>query len=133
MIGLRSGIDLVEVGRVRKSLENPRFLERVYGPRERELLACPEPHRSQRAAANFAAKEAFSKAMGTGICGFELSEVEVLRGSRGEPYLSLSGAAAELAAGLELSVSLTHTSEYAQAIVIAAPPGGRPEGQGGVL
>ena len=121
MIGLRTGIDLIEVARVRKSLENPRFLERVYGPRERLLLNCPEPRRSQRAAANFAAKEAFSKVLGTGLLGFELNQVEILRGSRGEPYLSLRGSAAELAAGLELSVSLTHTSEYAQAVVVSLP------------
>lgn len=116
---IRVGIDLVEVERIQKSLENPRFLTRVFGLAEQALF-CGAPQRQwERAAANFAAKEAFAKALGTGIRGFSLTEVETLRRESGEPYLSLSGKAAELAKGLRFSVSLTHVKEYAQAIVIA--------------
>ena len=101
-----TGIDLVEIGRIAKSMENPRFLERVYSPEELELLrsrakADTPLHLSlsavNTAAANFCAKEAFAKAMGTGVRGFSLSEVSVLRDELGRPYLSLSGNAAKLA------------------------------------
>ena len=113
------GIDLVEVARMEKSLQNPRFITRVFGVSEQALLT--GPRRFERAAANFAAKEAFSKAMGTGIRGFSLSEVEVLRDGLGAPYLCLSGAAAELARGrgLRFSVSLTHERGMAAAVVMA--------------
>lgn len=113
------GIDLIEVARIRKSMENPRFTARIFGKEEQKLLT--GAHAAERAAANYAAKEAFGKALGTGISGFSLCEVEVLRDALGAPYLSLSGKAAEIAAarGLRFLCSLTHTADYAQAIVIA--------------
>ena len=122
-----TGIDLVEIGRIAKSMENPRFLERVYSPEELELLRSRakadtplhlSPSAVNTAAANFCAKEAFAKAMGTGVRGFSLSEVSVLRDELGRPYLSLSGNAAKLAQGLILSVSLTHAKDYASAVVM---------------
>lgn len=113
------GIDLIEVGRIKKSMENPRFTARVFSKEEQELFT--GAHAFERAAANYAAKEAFGKALGTGIAGFSLYEVAVLRDALGAPYLSLSGKAAEIAAerGLRFLCSLTHTAEYAQAIVIS--------------
>ena len=71
------------------------------------------------AAADWAAKEAFSKALGTGVRGFELNEVSCLRDELGAPYLVLTGKAKQAAEGLAFSVSLTHTAELASAIVIA--------------
>lgn len=114
----RCGIDLVEVARIQQSAEkNPRFVTRVFGDLEQELFQGAS--RYQRMAANFAAKEAFSKALGTGLRGFRLTEVQVLRDEWGAPFFQLNGAAAEKARGLCFSVSLTHTREYAQAFVLA--------------
>ncbi len=72
-------------------------------------------------AANFAAKEAFSKALGTGIRGFSLTEVSVLRNELGAPYFVFSGEAEKIVRelGLQFSVSLTHTDELAAAFVVA--------------
>ena len=77
--------------------------------------------RPETMAANFAAKEAFAKALGTGVRGFALGEVAVLRDSLGAPYFALSGRAKELAEGRgpAFSVSLTHTDELAAAFVVA--------------
>lgn len=113
------GIDLVEISRIQKSMQNPRFIARVFGVSEQKLLTGPRA--GERAAANFAAKEAFGKALGTGIAGFSLCEVETLRDERGAPYLQLSGKAARIARerGLRFTVSLTHAQEYAAAVVIA--------------
>ena len=61
---------------------------------------------------------AFSKALGTGVRGFSLREVSVLRDKLGAPFLSLSKKAAQLAQGYEISLSLTHTTHYASAVVI---------------
>lgn len=115
---MRVGIDSIEIERIEKSLKINGFLERVYSKDEIELLKsrrmCPET-----AAANFAAKEAFSKAMGCGIVGFALNEVSVLRDKAGAPYIELSGRAKELAGEASLTVSITHTKTVASAIVIA--------------
>ena len=112
------GIDLVEISRIKQSIQNPRFLTRVFSDSERELFA-GKNFSLQTIAANFAGKEAFSKAIGTGIRGFCLSEVSVLRDQMGAPYLSLSGQAAEIGKGYTFSISLTHTQNYASAVVIA--------------
>lgn len=123
-----AGIDLVETQRIAKSLELPRFLERVYSPKEQELLrerAGGRPlHLSfaaiSTAAANFCAKEAFAKALGTGVRGFSLCEVSALRDELGKPYLELTGGALRMARerGLSFSLSLTHTRDYASAVVV---------------
>ena len=116
---LLAGIDLVEVDRIKKSMENPRFLSRVLGRTEYSQLKM-RGFSAQSVAASFSAKEAFSKALGTGLRGFALDEVELLRDSNGKPELKLSGSALKIAQQrrLHFSVSVTHTKEYAAAIVI---------------
>lgn len=120
---LQTGIDLVLIKRIEKSIEqNADFLMRFFGDEERKLFDIKNPF--PRIAANFAAKEAFSKAMQTGIVGFSLNEVQALRGENGAPYLYLTGKAEELAkkSGYTFSLSLSHTDEYATAIVVAYRP-----------
>ena len=113
---LLAGIDLVEIDRIKKSIENRHFFNRVFGPSERAQW--PDPPRAESVAAAFAVKEAFGKALGTGVSGFALSEVETLHEPSGKPYLKLSGRALEMAGGLEFSLSISHTKNYAIAIVI---------------
>lgn len=114
-----TGVDLVEISRIEKSIKNEAFLKKVYGKEELEFLNTNK--RTESFAANFSAKEAFSKAIGTGIRGFRLCEVQVLRDAQGKPYYKLSGNALKLCeeAGVELYLSLTHTKEYAAAFVVA--------------
>ena len=114
------GIDVVETERIRSSIERfgEQFLDRVFTAREIEYCRrskTPE----QQFGARWAAKEAVSKAFGTGI-GKEVGwkEIEVVRQPSGEPLVELSGGAATYAAGLgvrEVKVSLTHTAHYAAA------------------
>ena len=73
-------------------------------------------------AGNFAGKEAFSKAIGTGIRGFQLEEVEILRDELGKPHIALSGAAKKIADEMGISglyISISHSKHYAVAQVIA--------------
>lgn len=117
---MHCGVDLLEIRRMSRSLQNPRFVRRVFGPRERrELEAKGFPVAS--AAAAFCAKEAFAKALETGIRGFALTEVELLHNRQGAPFLALSGRARTLAEqrGLRFAVSASHTKEYAVAQVVA--------------
>ena len=120
---LGTGIDIIEVGRILGAVEKfgDRFVERVLLPPE--IAYCrgysrPGPH----IAARFAAKEAISKAFGTGI-GKHLGwhDMEVARRESGEPYVVLHGKGLELFAargGRRLHLSLSHTENYATAMAI---------------
>lgn len=117
------GIDLIEVERVRASHERfgDRFTRRIL--RDSEIAYClthkdPGPF----LAARFAAKEAVSKAFGTGI-GAELGwqDIEVVRLPSGQPTVRLhDGGAALLAArgGRVVHLSLTHTTSHAAAVAV---------------
>ncbi|MCL2857208.1 MAG: holo-ACP synthase [Oscillospiraceae bacterium] len=116
---LQIGIDHLEISRIAKAMENPRFLPRYFGERELAYLARKKfPPAS--VAAGFCAKEAFAKALGTGIRGFALREIELLRAESGRPYLAFTGKAAALveASGLRFEVSVSHDKHYALAQVI---------------
>lgn len=115
------GVDTASIARMEKSMANPAFAARVFGEAERALLAGRGRRAAASAAANFAAKEAFGKALGTGIFkAFDLREAQVLRAETGAPYFALSGRAAALVQekGLKLQVSLTHEGDLATAFVI---------------
>lgn len=102
------------------ALKNPRFWERVYGADERADWGKRTGRRLlESAAAAFAAKEAFAKALGVGVRGFRLYEVQLVHDPLGAPILQLSGGAQRLADGRCFSVSLTHTRQYAAAVVAA--------------
>ena len=118
---LFTGIDLTEIERIKKSCQNPRFIARVFSAKEQEYFASKRnPYPSMAAA--FSAKEAFSKALGTGIRGFELNEVSVEHDPLGAPFFTFTGHAAEIVRQrkLSFSLSLTHTDTVAAAFVVAA-------------
>ena len=93
-----------------------RMLSRLFT--EREIENAPL-RSSEYYAARFAAKEAFAKAMGTGIRGFSLMDIEIVEDENGKPGFLLRGRAAELAAGMVLHLSLSHEREMAVAMVVA--------------
>lgn len=115
------GVDITEIGRVEAALRRwgKRFLDRVYTPAEIEFCRGRMPE----LAARFAAKEAVSKALGTGIRGIAWREIEVLPDSQGKPEVLLKGRALARARELGLnsiSISLSHTDQMAIAFVVAA-------------
>lgn len=113
------GTDILEVCRIEKSLKIPRFLSFAFGEEEIKILKtkkfCP-----RSVAANFCAKEAFFKAMGTGIRGFGLKNVQTLRDELGKPYFKFSGKVLEEVQRnkYKFSVSLSHSENYAIATVL---------------
>lgn len=117
---ITTGIDLVEIERIKKSIKNERFLKRIFSDSE-ILLFNERGNNPAVIAANFCVKEAFSKSIGTGIRGFSLNEISVLRDGLGAPYMEFTGRAKEIVSkmGLTFSVSITHTDLYASAIVVA--------------
>lgn len=117
---IKTGIDLVEVARIKDILKRENSVDRMFGEIEREyLLSLKGERRFRSAAARFAAKEAFGKAFGTGLLREYLHTVQVQNDENGQPHLLLSGTAAETARGYLISVSLTHTEKTAAAIVTA--------------
>ena len=120
---LGTGIDLIEVARIASSFERfgERFVNRVLLPDE---IAYCLSHKNPAPflAARFAAKEAISKAFGTGI-GAQLGwqDMEIRRKESGEPFVVLHGKGMELFAARgaqRLLISLTHTENYAAATAI---------------
>ncbi len=118
---LRTGVDLIEVERVQAAIQRhgQRLLSRVFTPQE--LEDCGQNVKSL--AARFAAKEAVSKALGTGLGPVGFQDIEIQRGPLGEPRLNLHGKAESLAQHLGLStwaVSLSHSDSHAIAFVVAS-------------
>ena len=109
------GIDLLEIERMERALErHPRLAERLFSAAERDYAAA-RARPGRHLAARFAAKEAVVKALGR-PGGFGLGEVEVVPGE--PPTVRLSGRAAELAEGREVSISLTHSRDFAAAVAM---------------
>ncbi|MBN1231594.1 MAG: holo-ACP synthase [Anaerolineales bacterium] len=114
-----NGVDIVEIERIRAVLDRygNKFLYRIYSSEEIDRYR----DRIPSLAARFAAKEAVSKALGTGIGEVHWKDIEVLPGINNEPKLFLHSKAAELANELGVSswsISLTHSNDNAIAIVV---------------
>ncbi len=99
----KTGIDIIRIARIEKSLEKDSFKKAVFT--ESEIAYSKN---AQSFAGIFAAKEAYLKAVGTGI-NCRLNTIEILHNSSGKPYIN----------GVEKSdVSISHDGEYAVAVVI---------------
>ena len=112
------GIDLLEIERMERKLDDDLFLSRVFTETERAYFAGRGKMAAASAAAIFCAKEALGKALGVGLA-IPLQEMEVTHGDRGEPRIALHGAAADRYANLVFHLSLTHTGRTAGAVVTA--------------
>lgn len=117
---IKCGTDILEINRIKNSIKNPKFLARVFSPAELKYFSAISFNPST-ITANFCAKEALSKALGTGFRGISLNEISVLRDSMGAPYFILTGNTKKrvMAEKFKLNVSLSHSKEYATAVVIA--------------
>jgi holo-[acyl-carrier protein] synthase len=114
------GIDLADVPRIRKSIEQfgDRFLSRVFTPWE--IQYCQSKINPELSfAARFAVKEAVFKAIGTGFAeGVKWTSVEVVNDRRGQPEVRLGQAIRRHIGSKEIMISLSHTKDYAIACAI---------------
>lgn len=120
---IKIGTDICSIQRVANTYAKfgQRFADRILTRAEQEYVLSKPVHVASRMAGRFAAKEAASKALGTGWRGISWKEIEVMRHPSGAPSLALHGRAAELAERLGLTnfeVSLSHEKEYATAFVV---------------
>ena len=116
---LVTGVDIIEVGRIRRVAETygRRFLKRIYT--DGEVAYCRG--RAPQLATRYAAKEAVMKALGTGVRGVRWRDIEVVRRRGQAPTIKLYGTALARAERLgidHLALSLSHSEEYAVASVV---------------
>jgi holo-[acyl-carrier protein] synthase len=118
------GIDLVEVARIRDSFARfgARFSRRIYT--ESEIAFCETlADKFPSYAARFAAKEAFSKALGTGLRGIiSWREIQVNDNERSRPSVTVTGRAKAFLANRRVHLSMSHTAAHATAVVVIEEP-----------
>ena len=119
------GIDIIEVERIKKSL-NKRgdFLKKVFTDREIEMFES-KGNNPQTIAGNFVAKEAISKSLGLGIRGYNFKDIEILRNELGKPIVKTYNNLEQICikySVLGIKVSISHSENYAvaNAIIITA-------------
>lgn len=112
------GLDIIELDRIRRIIERqPGFIKRILTIGEIEkFMTLSMERKVEFLAGRFSVKEAFSKALGTGI-GKEIGflDIEVLNDERGKPFIKVLK---EIKEPFTIHVTITHTRQYAAAQVI---------------
>ena len=114
------GIDIVEIKRIEDALnKNKRFLDKLFTKEEIKYFESRN-FKIETIAGNFAAKEAISKAMGTGIRNFNFTDIEVLRNELGKPIVEISNKVKELIKvdNYIFNISISHNRTCAIAFVV---------------
>jgi holo-[acyl-carrier protein] synthase len=125
------GIDLVDCPRIEAMIERhgERFIQRVFTAAE-QAYAGANKNEVEKLAGRFAAKEAVLKLMGTGWRGkIAWTDIEITNNSSGRPEVTLGGEVEKIAGKLgikHISVSITHTANFAIASVVALAEKGHP-------
>lgn len=115
------GVDVVLARRMDRWLAVPGLPERYFSPCEIERARASGGGAALSLAARFAAKEAFGKALGTGLAGIALKDIMVVSDRRGRPAIRLAGTAMAALAGSGASrahLSLAHERDSAVAVVV---------------
>jgi holo-[acyl-carrier protein] synthase len=109
------GIDIIEIDRVKSAVKSfgDNFLKRIYTAKEISYCKNKRALRFPELAARFAAKEAYSKAIGTGMKGITWKKIEVVNDRAGKPNIYVNGKFVRNA-----MVSLSHSRDYASAVVL---------------
>ena len=112
------GTDIIEIERVERALQNEHFVKRVFTAREIKYCNSRGRQKAASYAARFAGKEAFFKALGTGII-CSLNCVEILNNELGQPYVKLHNNSISFTNQAKtIHISLSHSTYYATATCI---------------
>ncbi len=115
------GIDIVHANRMARWIDDPELLDRYFHPEELASVHRKGKTAILSLAARFAAKEAFGKALGTGLRGIRLRDIRVTNDDNGKPHIQLSETARDAlnrVGGGVIHLSLTHERENAVAMVV---------------
>ena len=114
------GTDIIEIERIEEAIKkNKRFLDKLF-TKDENILFEKKSMRPEVIAGNFAAKEAISKALGTGIRGFSFKDIEVLRNELGKPIAKLNENIESIVGvkAYKLNVSISHNNTNAIAFAV---------------
>lgn len=117
------GCDIVETARFEKWVKDEAMVARFFNHAEYADAGKNGQSKCEHYAVRFAAKESFSKALGTGINGFELTDIYIRKNEEGQPTLMVTGKALEkmesrFGKNCVVHVSLSHEKQYAIAFVV---------------
>ena len=115
------GNDIIEIERVEKAISKEGFIAKVYTQREIENIV-KRGNRTETYAGIFSAKEAVSKAIGTGVREFALIDLEILNDDLGKPYVIVSDKLKKIIQrkkeNYQIEIAISHSKKYATAMAI---------------
>ena len=115
------GNDIIEIERIEKAILKEGFKNKVYTQRELENIR-KRGNRTETYAGIFSAKEAISKAIGTGVREFSLTDLEILNDDLGKPYVVVSEKLDKILKNkkedYQIEISISHSKKYATAMAI---------------
>jgi len=115
------GNDIIEIERIEKAISKEGFKNKVYTQRELENIR-KRGNRTETYAGIFSAKESISKAIGTGVREFSLTDLEILNDDLGKPYVVVSEKLDKILKAkketYQIEISISHSKKYATAMAI---------------
>ena len=115
------GNDIIEIERVEKAISKEGFKAKVFTQREIENIV-KRGNRAETYAGIFSAKEAISKAIGTGVREFSLTDLEILNDDLGKPYVIVSDKLNKIIQrkkeNYQIEIAISHSKKYATAMAI---------------
>ena len=115
------GNDIIEIERIEKAISKEGFKNKVYTQRELENIE-KRGNRTETYAGIFSAKEAISKAIGTGVREFSLTDLEILNDDLGKPYVVVSEKLDKILKAkkedYQIEISISHSRKYATEMAI---------------
>ena len=118
---VRIGNDIIEIERIEKAISKEGFKNKIYTQRELENIK-KRGNRAETYAGVFSAKEAISKAIGTGVREFSLTNLEILNDDLGKPYVVVSEKLDKIIKSkkedYQIEISISHSKKYAIAMAI---------------
>ena len=115
------GNDIIEIERIEKAISKEGFKNKIYTQRELKNIE-KRGNRTETYAGIFSAKEAISKAIGTGVRGFSLTDLEISNDDLGKPYVVVSEKLDKILKtkkeDYQIEISISHSKKYATAMAI---------------
>lgn len=115
------GNDIIEIERIEKAISEEGFKNKIYSQRELKNIQ-KRGNRTETYAGIFSAKEAISKAIGTGVREFSLTDLEILNDDLGKPYVVVSEKLDKILRNkkedYQIEISISHSKKYAIAMAI---------------
>ena len=115
------GNDIIEIERIEKAISKEGFKNKIYTQRELKNIE-KRGNRTETYAGIFSAKEAISKAIGTGVREFSLTDLEILNDDLGKPYVVVSEKLDKILKtkkeDYQIEISISHSKKYATAVAI---------------